>query len=116
MPPRWQDIGADAAERHLKDSVVVLHDDASGEDLTWQLRNGQLWELVPKDRATIAERLLVLQHQLVEELRAASSAKAATKVAQAGFADQVRGKVTPFWAGANVVLRKRRWRIRPPTC
>ena len=113
VPPRWQDIGADAAERHLKDSVVVLHDDASGEDLTWQLRNGQLWELVPKDRATIAERLLVLQHQLVEELRAASSAKAATKVAQAGFADQVRGKVTPFWAGANVVLRKRP-RADPP--
>ena len=55
VPPRWQDIGADAAERHLKDSVVVLHDDASGEDLTWQLRNGQLWELVPKDRAPIAE-------------------------------------------------------------
>ena len=107
VPPRWQDIGADAAERHLKDSVVVLHDDASGEDLTWQLRNGQLWELAPKDRAPIAERLLVLQHQLVEELRAAGSAKAATRVAQAGFADQVRGKVTPFWAGANVVLRKR---------
>ena len=112
VPPRWQDIGADAAERHLKDSVVVLHDDASGEDLTWQLRNGQLrngqlWELARKDRAPIAERLLVLQHQLVEELRAAGSAKAATRVAQAGFADQVRGKVTPFWAGANVVLRKR---------
>ena len=107
VPPRWQDIGAYAAERHLKDSVVVLHDDASGEDLTWQLRNGQLWELAPNDRAPIAERLLVLQHQIVEELRAAGSAKAATRVAQAGFADQVRGKVTPFWAGANVVLRKR---------
>ena len=79
VPPRWQDIGADAAERHLKDSVVVLHDDASREDLTWQLRNGQLWELVPKDRAPIAERLLLLQQQLVEELRDGSARAGPTR-------------------------------------
>ena len=107
VPARWQDIGAYVAEHHLQDNVVVRHDDDSGEDLTWQLRTGLLWELAPKDRAPIAERLLVLQHQIVQELSAAGSAQAAKKAAQEGFADQVRGKVTPFWAGANIVLRSR---------
>ena len=112
VPDRWQDIGAYVAEHHLKDTVVLLHNDDEGVELAWQLR-GQVWELTPKDRSTIAERLLVMQHQIAQELREAGSASAAKKIAQAGLVDQLRGKVTQFWSGANVVLRKNPLELPP---
>ena len=103
---RWQDIGAYVAEQYLKETVVVRRDGYSGLDLTWQLRDGRLWELAPNSRGAIAERLLVLQSQIVQELWEAGSAAASKKVSLATYEGQVTGQINSFWAGANVVLRR----------
>ena len=105
VPARWQDIGFYVAENHLKGRVVVRRDPASNADLTWQLHEDRLFVLTPKDRGPVAEDLLLRQYDIADELRASGSKKAGDKVAQAGFADQVRGAITPLWAGINFILR-----------
>ena len=101
---RWQNIGARAAELYLKGSFILDREQFSGDNQYWELRDELCWGLVGDDRGPLVELLLREQYELAAAL---GDAKAAKKVLSGGFAPQLTGKMTPFWAGANVLLRKR---------
>ena len=101
---RWQNIGARAAELYLKGSFILDREPVSGDNQYWELRDERCWGLVGNDRGPLAELFLREQYELAAALGDAKSAK---KVRSSGFAPQLTGKLTPFWAGANVVLRKK---------